>query len=136
MELTADIGDRVFFSRGSAELGSRARSMLAAQAAWLRRNDAVGVVIEGHADGEEIAAGHADLSLQRAQIIRAALATEGIAPDRLKVLAVGDARPIATCVEAFCAAQNRRVVVRVDDGDARPRRPRLCDAFTASGPRR
>ena len=107
----------MFFSRGSAELGSRARSLLAAQASWLHRNDTVGLVIEGHADGEEVAAGHADLSLQRAQSIRAALSTEGIAPDRLKVIAVGDARPIATCGEAFCAAQNRRVVVRIDDGN-------------------
>ena len=40
----------MFFSEGSAELGTRARTALEAQAAWLKRNAAVPVTIEGHAD--------------------------------------------------------------------------------------
>src|SRR6188474_2419067 len=42
-EFQAQVGDRVFFSEGSAELGTRARTALEAQAAWLKRNAAVPV---------------------------------------------------------------------------------------------
>ncbi len=49
-KLRIEAGDRVFFSPGSAELGSRARTALAAQAQWLMRWHEFEAAIEGHAD--------------------------------------------------------------------------------------
>src|SRR6185295_13919053 len=67
-DFQALVGDRVFFSEGSAELGARARKALAAQAAWLTRHPGVRVTVEGHADdpgGDDVT-----LSEHRAEAVR------------------------------------------------------------------
>ena len=117
-EWRSAIGDRVFFSAGSSEIGSRARAMLTAQAVWLSRNPDVEAVVEGHAD--VAAAGQASgervdgLARGRAEQVRFKLLAEGVEPDRLRVVSLGASEPVATCGESDCAAQNRRVVVRIE----------------------
>ena len=49
-KLRGEAGDRIFFSSGSAELGTRARMALAAQAQWLIRWHEFEAAVEGHAD--------------------------------------------------------------------------------------
>src|SRR5262249_14090752 len=49
-KLRGEAGDRVFFSAGSTELGTRARMALAAQAQWLVRWREFEAAVEGHAD--------------------------------------------------------------------------------------
>jgi len=46
-DLRVEAGDRVFFSFGSAALGSKARSALAAQARWLSQHRGLEATIEG-----------------------------------------------------------------------------------------
>jgi outer membrane protein OmpA-like peptidoglycan-associated protein len=106
-----EAGDRVFFAARSAELGSRARSVLAAQARWLKRNDSLSAVVEGHADDPSLdPAGVDRLAADRADAVFRRLIEEGVAPERLAISPQGKARPIATCATADCAAQNRRAV--------------------------
>jgi peptidoglycan-associated lipoprotein len=106
-----EAGDRVFFAPRSAELGSRARSVLAAQARWLKRNSGLSAVIEGHVDDQALDAGGVDrLAEERAQAVFRRLVEEGVAADRLAVSPQGTARPVATCRSPECAAQNRRAV--------------------------
>ena len=112
-EFQAQVGDRVFFSEGSAELGSRARTALEAQAAWLKRNAAVPVTIEGHADDAGAISHNVEVSRRRAEVVRRRLIESGVAPERIHTLAYGRERPIAECGAAHCAAQNRRVVTVV-----------------------
>ena len=69
-EFQSQVGDRVFFSEGSAELGSRARTALAAQAAWLKRNAALPVIVEGHADESGAASHNLEVSQRRAEAVR------------------------------------------------------------------
>ncbi len=104
-------GDRVFFSVQSAALGRKARIALNKQAQWLKRQGDVLLQINGHADdgGRDDAA----LSLRRAQAVRDRLVAEGIAPEQIVIVARGRQQPVATCRSALCAAQNRRVVVRL-----------------------
>jgi outer membrane protein OmpA-like peptidoglycan-associated protein len=106
-----EAGDRVFFAARSAELGSRARSVLAAQARWLKRNANLSAVVEGHADDPSLdAAGLDRLAAERADAVFRRLIEEGVAPERLAISPQGKAHPVATCASPDCAAQNRRAV--------------------------
>jgi len=93
-EFQAQVGDRVFFSEGSAELGSRARTALEAQAAWLKRNAAVPVTIEGHADDAGAINHNLEVSRRRAESVRRRLIESGVAPERIHTLAYGRERPL------------------------------------------
>jgi outer membrane protein OmpA-like peptidoglycan-associated protein len=118
------VGDRVFFSEGSAELGARARKALAAQAAWLTHHPGVRVTVEGHADdpgGDDVA-----LSQHRAEAVRQRLVESGIAPERIRTVAYGRRHLIAACADPECGPQNRRAVTIVGwptaDSDSGPPR--------------
>lgn len=106
-----EAGDRIFFSPRSSELGSRARSVLAAQARWLKRNAGLSAVIEGHSDDPALDDGALDrLAAERANAVFQRLLEEGVAPERLAIAPQGKTRPVAVCKGADCAAQNRRAV--------------------------
>jgi len=108
-----EAGDRVFFSSGSAALGSKARTALAAQARWLNKHRGLEATIEGHADEPGTDEQNLILSTQRAKAVRQRLVEEGVAPARLKIVARGRMRRVAVCNEAACRAQNRRAVTIV-----------------------
>ncbi len=106
-----EAGDRVFFAPRSADLGARARSVLAAQARWLKRNASLSAVIEGHADDPALDADGLDrLGAERAQAVFQRLIEEGVPADRLAIAPRGKSRPVAICATPDCAAQNRRAV--------------------------
>jgi outer membrane protein OmpA-like peptidoglycan-associated protein len=106
-----DAGDRVFFAARSAELGSRARTVLAAQARWMKRNSSLSAVIEGHADDPALDGDGLDrLGTERALAVYQRLIEEGVAPERLAIAPQGKSRPVANCDTPDCAAQNRRAV--------------------------
>ena len=106
----SQVGDRVFFSDASAELGSRGRFALEAQAAWLLRYPDLSVIVEGHADDAGGTDHNLEVSQRRADVVRRRLIQMGVAPERVRIVAYGRARPIAECADAACAAQNRRAV--------------------------
>jgi len=107
-------GDRVFFAENSVDIGARARTVLAAQARWLTRHPDLPLVIEAHADDNR---GNRDADIQiserRARAVQERLVEEGVDPSRVTIVAYGRDRPVATCQAPECAAQNRRVIVRV-----------------------
>ncbi|MCH9806586.1 MAG: OmpA family protein [Alphaproteobacteria bacterium] len=111
--LRLEIGDRVFFAEGSAELGGKARGVLFRQAQWLRSIKGKVAVI-GHADdggaGEGGLAVDLELSLRRAEAVRGRLIEEGVAENRISVIAMGRDKPIAPCRDKLCGVQNRRAV--------------------------
>lgn len=108
--LISEVGDRVFFSLGSAELGTRARTVLAAQAKWLKRQPRIGATIEGHADDPGSEAENRALAEARAKAVRERLIEEGVPAERLEAVGRGREERIAECGEPECAAQNRRAV--------------------------
>ena len=109
-EFQSQVGDRVFFSDASAELGTRGRVALEAQAAWLVRYPTLSVIVEGHADDAGGIAHNQEVSQRRADAVRRRLIQMGVAPERIRIVAYGRERPIAECVAAACGAQNRRAV--------------------------
>jgi outer membrane protein OmpA-like peptidoglycan-associated protein len=112
-KLRNETGDRVFFSAGSAKLGSRARSALSAQAAWLNRWHEFEIAVEGHADDPGSDADNLALATRRAEAVRRRLVEEGVAPARLAIVAQGRGRRVAPCAASACTAQNRRTVTFV-----------------------
>jgi outer membrane protein OmpA-like peptidoglycan-associated protein len=112
-KMRREVGDRVFFGPGSAELGSRARSALASQAQWLKQWREFEAAIEGHADEPGTDAENLQLSTQRAEAVRRGLVAEGVEPARLAIVAWGRTHRIALCSDADCPSQNRRAVTLV-----------------------
>lgn len=124
-EFQSAVGDRVFFSEASAELGTRGRLALQAQAEWLLRYPHLTLVVEGHADDAGGLGHNLSLSQQRAEVVQRQLIQLGVAPERIRAAAFGRERLIADCAAAACAAQNRRAVTiigppldRAQDGPA------------------
>lgn len=110
-QFLSDAGDRVFFSVGSAVLGTRARGVVAAQARFLKQNPGLSAAVEGHADDGGLSDGDVRaLSEQRAAVVRERLIAEGIDADRLVAYGRGGAQKVSDCPQPECAAQNRRAV--------------------------
>lgn len=109
-EFQSAVGDRVFFTEASAELGTRGQLALKAQAEWLQRYPRVTILVEGHADDAGGLAHNLSLSRQRAEVVQRRLIQMGVAPERIRTLAFGRERLIADCATAACTAQNRRAV--------------------------
>jgi len=120
-KLRMEAGDRVFFSAGSAELGSRARTALTAQAQWLNLWHEFEAAIEGHADEPGTDEENHKLSQERAEAVRRRLITEGVEASRLAIVAQGRTHRIALCSEPGCSAQNRRAVLLVFASGTRER---------------
>ncbi len=108
-----DAGDRIFFGSGSAEIGTRARTVLSAQAEWLKRNPVLRLTIEGHADDGGTADQNVKLSVERAEAVRERLVAEGVEARRIAVVARGREDRVAVCGDPVCMAQNRRTVTVV-----------------------
>lgn len=137
-KLRGEAGDRVFFSAGSTELGTRARMALAAQAQWLIRWREFEAAVEGHADEPGTNEDNLRLSRQRAEAVRQRLIEEGVEASRISVVAAGSTQRVATCSQPDCSSQNRRAVTLVFANGTRARLglagPATADASTDRAP--
>ncbi len=138
VKLRGEAGDRIFFSTGSAELGTRARTALAAQAQWLIRWREFEAAVEGHADEPGTDEENLTLSRQRAEAVRQRLIEEGVEASRVSVVAAGRTQRVATCTAPDCSSQNRRAVTLVFAGGTRARLglagPATADASSDRAP--
>ena len=91
--------DRVFFELDSYSLDDEDRRTLDAQAAWLARNAAVRVTIEGHADERGTREYNLALGDRRANAARDYLQSRGVAPTRMQVISWGKERPPVPRIE-------------------------------------
>ncbi len=102
--------DRVFFATDSHTIDPEARAVLDTQVAWLTRNSAVRVTIEGHADERGTREYNLALGDRRANAAKNYLASRGIAPSRMTVISWGKERPEAEGSDESAWARNRRAV--------------------------
>ena len=114
-ELTASVGDRVFFDTNGANLTAADRATLDRQIAWLNRYPMVRLVIEGHADERGTREFNLALGDRRAQTVKNYLTDHGIAAGRLRTVSYGKERPVAMGSNEAAWAQNRRAVSVVDN---------------------
>ena len=107
--------DRVFFDTDSYSLDAQSRTTLDAQAAWLARNAAVRVTIEGHADERGTREYNLALGDRRANSARDYLQSRGVSAARMQTISWGKERPAVDGHDESAWAQNRRAVTVVPE---------------------
>ena len=111
VEYLADgVKDRVFFATNESILTTASRETLRAQAAWLRKNSNISVVLEGHADERGTREYNLALGERRANAAKDYLMTYGISSDRISVLSYGKERPVDSGSNPLAWSKNRRSV--------------------------
>lgn len=117
-DLNAIVSDSpVVFEPRSAELDATADAVLDRVAARLGSLDDVVLVVEGHTDSDGDEATNLELSLSRADAVRAALIERGLSPDTVEARGLGTEQPVLVD-GAEDKDASRRVVFRVIAGDA------------------
>ena len=92
--LAKGVPDRVFFATNESILTTMSRDTLRKQAAWLRENSSVNIVVEGHADERGTREYNLALGERRANAAKDYLMTYGISADRISVISYGKERPV------------------------------------------
>ena len=97
-----------FFDFDRYDLSADARTVLRANADWLKNNPSMRVDIEGHCDERGTNEYNLALGAKRAQAARDYLVSLGIAPDRLSTTSYGEEIPVCQEHSESCWRQNRR----------------------------
>jgi len=86
-------GTTVYFVNGSSGLGAQAQTILAGQAAWLRRHPEVAVRIEGHGDPGDTRDHALAVGARRAEEARTYLMLLGVPAAQVSAMTWGKERP-------------------------------------------
>ena len=108
--LADGVADRVFFATNESILTTASRETLRAQAAWLRANSNITVVLEGHADERGTREYNLALGERRANAAKDYLMTYGISGKRISVISYGKEKPVNPASNPLAWSQNRRSV--------------------------
>ena len=108
--LASGVPDRVFFATNESVLTTASRDTLRKQAAWLRKNSDITVVLEGHADERGTREYNLALGERRANAAKDYLMTYGISSDRISVISYGKERPVDSGSNPLAWSKNRRSV--------------------------
>jgi hypothetical protein len=107
----------VLFASGAVDLLPAARDRLTAVADVLKQTQQP-LLIEGHTDSQGPDAFNEDLSYRRAERVREFLISQGVPSDRVDVRGLGEYRPVASNATAEGRANNRRVEIIIERGQA------------------
>lgn len=107
------LSGQVLFATGTYQLLPIAREKLNDVAKALLDQGDSNIVVEGHTDSRGGDRANEQLSLQRAQEVRAYLVSQGVPSDSIRAVGLGEARPIASNASAEGRANNRRVEIVV-----------------------
>ena len=105
----------VNFESNSDRLRPGATTILDEVVATLLKYPEVEFEIQGHTDSDGSAAYNESLSQRRAQTVHDYLASKGVDESRMTVRGYGESQPIADNATAAGKAQNRRVVLSVEE---------------------
>ena len=108
--LASGVPDRVFFATNESVLTTASRETLRKQAAWLRKNSKINVVLEGHADERGTREYNLALVEWWANAAKDYLMTYGISGNRISVISYGKERPVASGSNTLAWSKNRRSV--------------------------
>lgn len=107
------ISDMVNFELNQVTLTAESRQILDAQIGWLSQHSDQKILIEGHADERGTGEYNMALGSSRASAVRNYMVSQGIPDTRISIITYGRERPLATCAQETCWAQNRRAVTVV-----------------------
>jgi peptidoglycan-associated lipoprotein len=106
----SNVSDRVFFAYDSTVIDSEGQATLSRQAEWLKANESVNIVLEGHADERGTREYNIALGERRASAAKNYLVSVGIASSRISTVSFGKERPAVVGNEEGSWSQNRRAV--------------------------
>lgn len=86
-------GTAIYYVSGSANLSAQAKTVLAGQAAWLRRHPEIAVRIEGHGDSNDTRDHALALGARRAEEARNYLLLLGVPSPQVGAMSWGKERP-------------------------------------------
>ena len=115
-DFVVNVGERVYFDTDQYTVRSDAQPVLAAQAQWLNRNPNVRVIIEGNADERGTREYNLALGARRAQAVRDALISGGVAASRIETVSYGKERPIDPGSGEEAYARNRNARTNITGG--------------------
>ena len=98
----------IYFALDKSDLTAEARSTLQANAALLKANSEIDVVVEGHCDDRGTIEYNMALGERRANAARDYLSTLGIARSRIRVRSWGEERPAVRGSGESAWSKNRR----------------------------
>jgi len=100
--------DDVYFDFDKSDLRPDGEATLLRNAAWLRQWTSVKIRVDGCADPRGTNEYNFGLGMRRADVVRAFLVSQGVALDRIEVVAVGETQLVCTEQTEPCWARNRR----------------------------
>lgn len=121
------------FSFDQAKLPADAGPMIDHLANVLKQNPERKVAIEGHTDNEGAKTYNKSLAQERADEIRKALISRGIAPNRIIMRSYGEANPIASNDSSHGRRENRRAEVVISDAHGHLKEPSMSGGETSTG---
>jgi len=98
----------VYFAFDDSSLDAAARGILDANAAWLKANSGLRIVIEANCDERGSREYNLALGQRRADSVRNYFAAHGVAARRIETVSFGEERPVCKGSGEACWAQNRR----------------------------
>ena len=99
----------IYYDYDRYDLSADARTILRANADWLKANPNTRVEIEGHCDERGTNEYNLALGAKRAQAAREYLVTLGVVGGRLSTISYGEEIPVCKDASEDCWKQNRRV---------------------------
>jgi outer membrane protein OmpA-like peptidoglycan-associated protein len=105
--------DDVWFDRERSAIRPDALPDLSRLADYLRAHDDLDVIVEGHADRNEVDRGTVDLSYERAEAIEDYFEDQGVDDDRITTRALGASEPLTAGATPLGRQANRRVEIVV-----------------------
>ena len=112
-DFAVNVGDRVQFGYDRYQLSAEARGIIERQAAWLKSNSSVKVVVEGHCDERGTREYNLALGERRASSVVSYMIALGVEESRISTISYGKERPIAFGSVSADWAKNRRSVTIV-----------------------
>jgi peptidoglycan-associated lipoprotein len=103
----------VYFGFDKALITGEAADVLTANISWLKDNDDMLVLIEGHADERGTTEYNLVLGERRAKAVAEYLSAYGVSRDRISTISYGKERPLCTENNEACYSQNRRGAFKV-----------------------
>ncbi|MDN3670026.1 OmpA family protein [Echinicola jeungdonensis] len=103
--------ENVFFDFDKADLKKESMSSLVRLKKFMKENPDVDILIEGHTDSVGDDQYNQDLSLRRAQSVKAYLISQGVSGGKLKVKGWGDKKPLVSNDTPSNRAKNRRIEI-------------------------
>lgn len=103
----------LYFITGTDTLTDESKAQLDRMLEELRKRPAPDIVVIGHTDRVGGAEANDQLSLQRAERVKADLVSQGISPERIRAAGRGEREPLIPTADGVEEPRNRRVEINV-----------------------